>query len=822
MPGIDRRGLLRAGSAAALAAALPARSLAAAAQAAPLELDASRPGRPLKSGHLRMGTGEGPGGTLGIDNLTLTRDGKPWLPIMGEFHFTRFPAEYWDEELAKMKAAGIGVIASYVIWNHIELEPSRLDWTGTRDLRRFVTLCARHGLLFFLRPGPWCHAEVRFGGIPDWVVSATHPRSNDPAYMAEVSRFWRAMAGQIDGLLWKQGGPVIGMQVENEYNLSGPGQGRAHIAALKGLAREIGIDVPLYTVTGWDRTVYPRGEVVPVHGGYPDEPWSASTDRLPPKENYLFRFDSRVSGDLGAQTRAKGRGDADDDMEDTPFLGAEYGGGVPVMYRRRPLIAPADIAAAVLTQLGSGVNLLGYYMFHGGSNPLAHGRALEETQRSGGYNDVPVIGYDFQAPIGQYGLPGPAHAALRPLHYLIDSHGAALSPMQVHAPAVQPRDKADLATLRWSVRSAGGSGFLFVNNHVRQYPTPGHPGTQFTVRLPGGPVTLPSAPVTIPSGASFAWPIGIDLDGLRLAWATAQPVTRLEDGDGPIHVLAATIADDVELAIDGASLQDGPAGFRRDGAGRWIGQVRAGRERLLRFVTAQGAAVRLLVLDRASAGQTWVGAFGGKRRLILTDADVMFAGGELELRQRGNRDFAFAMIPPEPGMTADAALTRHGGHNGARVSGPLAASVEARQIRPAGEAPAPVIGGPAKTVLQPLPETWKAAATWEFTLSPALLPEGGDAFLEIACKGDILRLHDGMDLLDDTFWDGQLWRIGLKRFAGRLGRPWRLSIMPLRVDAPIYLDDKARAALPAAGQVATLDSLRVVPEHRLRVRPPRP
>mgnify|MGYP002652857838 CR=1 FL=1 len=249
----------------------------------------------VRSDHLRMGQGSGPAGTIGINNRYLTRDGKPWLPVMGEFHFSRFPARYWEEELLKMKAAGVTVVASYVLWNQHEMSPGQLDWTGDRDIRRFVELCNKHNLLFFLRPGPWVHAESRFGGIPDWINASTRTRSDDPAYLAEVDRFWSAMAAQLKGLMWKDGGPIIGVQIENEYNLDGPGRGRQHIGTLKAMALRHGFDVPLYTVTGWDRTIYPKGEVVPIMGGYPDEPWSARIAKLPPKETYLFRFDSRVS-----------------------------------------------------------------------------------------------------------------------------------------------------------------------------------------------------------------------------------------------------------------------------------------------------------------------------------------------------------------------------------------------------------------------------------------------------------------------------------------------------------------------------------------------
>ena len=122
-----------------------------------------------------------------------------------------------------------------------------------------------------------------------------------------------------------------------------------------------------------------------------------------------------------------------------------------------------------------------------------------------------------------------------------------------------------------------------------------------------------------------------------------------------------------------------------------------------------------------------------------------------------------------------------------------------------------VIGGPANAAMQPLPEAHRAAAAFTFTL-PADAVQSGDAFLEIDWRGDIGRLFDGTTMLDDAYWDGRVWRIGLKRFADQLGRPWTLTILPLRADAPIYLDDMARAKLPPSDQVASLLALRIVPE----------
>ena len=269
--------------------------------------------------------------------------------------------------------------------------------------------------------------------------------------------------------MWKDGGPIIGMQLENEYNLTGPGQGREHIAALKRIALAAGLDVPLYTVTGWDNTVFPHHEVTPVFGGYADEPWGLSTEKLPPSEVYAFRFDSRVRGNLGAETVNTSPGDADADIAHTPFLGAEFGGGVPTMYRRRPIMQPDDIAAMLPVELGSGVNLYGYYMFHGGQNSPDHG-SLEENTSIGAYNDLPMIDYDFQAPLGAYGQQHAVMNKLRPFHYFLQSFGADLAPMTVHRPDVAARRAAAISRRRaFRCAASATAASCSSSNHVRQY-----------------------------------------------------------------------------------------------------------------------------------------------------------------------------------------------------------------------------------------------------------------------------------------------------------------------------------------------------------------
>ena len=111
---------------------------------------------------------------------------------MGEFHFSRYPENEWREELLKMKAGGIDIVSTYVFWIHHEEVEGQFDWSGSRNLRRFIQTCQEVGLKVFVRCGPWDHGEVRNGGFPDWLLKKGWKlRSNDTNYLNEGENFLR-------------------------------------------------------------------------------------------------------------------------------------------------------------------------------------------------------------------------------------------------------------------------------------------------------------------------------------------------------------------------------------------------------------------------------------------------------------------------------------------------------------------------------------------------------------------------------------------------------------------------------------------------------
>ncbi|MFW6278740.1 MAG: beta-galactosidase [Bacillota bacterium] len=104
----------------------------------------------------------------GVNSHYFTKNGKPIFPVMGEFHYTRYPREYWEEAILKTRAGGLQIVASYVFWIHHQEIEGQFDWSGRRNLRQFIKLCDRHEIPLVLRIGPWAHGECRNGGFPDW------------------------------------------------------------------------------------------------------------------------------------------------------------------------------------------------------------------------------------------------------------------------------------------------------------------------------------------------------------------------------------------------------------------------------------------------------------------------------------------------------------------------------------------------------------------------------------------------------------------------------------------------------------------------------
>ena len=150
-------------------------------------------------------------------------DGKPFRIMAGEIHYQRIPREYWADRLIKVKAAGLNTVGTYVFWNALEPEPGQWDFSEGNDLAAFIRTAQRIGLWVIVRPGPYACAEWDFGGLPAWLLRTPDikVRCSDPRYLAACESYVLKLGEVLRDLQVRRGGPVLMVQVENEYGSYG-------------------------------------------------------------------------------------------------------------------------------------------------------------------------------------------------------------------------------------------------------------------------------------------------------------------------------------------------------------------------------------------------------------------------------------------------------------------------------------------------------------------------------------------------------------------------------------------------------------------------
>jgi len=756
------------------------------------------------------------GHTLSANDRYLMRDGEPWFPVMGEFQYSRYPESQWEKEILKMKAGGIQIVSTYIFWIHHEEIEGQFDWSGERDLRRFVELCGRHAMYVWIRVGPWDHGEARNGGLPDWLIQKTATRENNPVYLEYVRRFYGEISKQVQGLFWKDGGPVIGVQLENEYSARGPGKGAEHILKLRQLAREVGLDAPFYTITGWDNAVIPPRDVLPLFGGYADGFWWRNLGDLPPTPNYFFtrtRCEENVGDDLHSK-----HPDIDAMDAGYPYLTTEMGGGMEVAYHRRPLLSADDTAAMEVVKLGSGVVLYGYYMFHGGTNPEGKKTTLQESQATGYPNDLPVKSYDFQAPLGEFGQMHPSYRVLKTLHLFLNDFGTSLAPMTSYFPERMPESKQDTETPRVAARLENDHGFVFLNNHERAHHLPERKNFQVELQLRSGVLQVPRNPINIPSDAYTIWPVNLDIGGTLLRYATAQLLCKLDDPQ--TYVFFAWPGISPEFAFEekeGASIESLGGQVRREGGIAYVDRIEPGTQIAMRVRSRNGGSVNILVLSREQALDTWKTTFAGKERVILSPAELYFDRDRVHVHAQDPAQLKVGFLPALsvalPGLARDeddGVFQVYSAH-----VQPVSSVAKVQKLRDVSGDPPLKMGK--EVVVVPDDAAFDAAATWIIAVPRVEAGAASGAFLRIAYEGDIARLYVDGKLLTDNFYNGAPWLIGLDRVPNQEWDKLELKILPLHEHAPIYLPDKAWPAFPAGGPVARLKDVQVLPEYEVVV-----
>ena len=574
--------------------------------------------------YLQLGHSGPVGKEIRINNLYLEEGGIPQLPVMGEIHYNRMDSRYWRDALLKMKASGIDIVATYCIWSLHEEFEGELSWEGHLNLRRFIELCKELDMKVHLRFGPYCNAEIKNGGLPDWIVNNKNliTRSNDPLYLEYTRRWYQAVYDQVKGLLWKDGGPVMALQLENEYVR--PGMIVSHLLNLKKMAVEIGFDVPLYSMTHWMDSEYPKGEIVPYAGFYIEAPWTASGKDEIPTSNFEFFTYNRLSDNIGTDI-IKIEGDVESlsgENNDSPFFTCEIGVGTTAFYQRRAVVPEEMAGENINLRLGCGANMMGYYMYTGGTNPVGK---ISTYQSSG-----PRISYDYQAPIREFGTLGTVMQETKKYNYFMNDFGTALAP----AVAYLPTTNQDRDNLQWAVRLNGNTGYLFCSNYLYKHSRKDYKNVQFSIKLKDKTIRIPRQKVTVKNGTYFLWPFNQELSNVLLKYSTTQPVCSLKEGNNHTYFFFEDDAIPGEYLIENKDIRNievKNGSYRKEKDRYFINQLTPGKECIIKITKENGSTVRFVTLTEEESDHIWKGTIKGKKFVAITNSSLIYDNDKITL-----------------------------------------------------------------------------------------------------------------------------------------------------------------------------------------------
>ena len=707
------------------------------------------------------------GETLSFNNYFPEKNGRPFFAVSGEFHYSRMDERRWERELIKMRMGGINIVSTYLFWNHIEEEEGIFDFSGNRNLRKFIRLCAKHELYVILRVGPFDHGEVRNGGLPDWLYGKPFEvRTTDEGFLRYVRRLYTRIGEEIHGLFHQDNGPIIGVQLDNEYMHSsapwemttgisnewvfGGNEGETYLLKLRELALESGLTPAFFTGTAWGGAAYsPR--ILPLWGGYAYRPWIFLSYRgeHPATEEYLYEDyhhdDAVCADDFKPAYRPSER----------PYACCEMGAGMMCCYHYRFIFPCKSVDAMTNIKVASGCNFIGYYMYHGGTNPLGkHGQYLNECQ-------VPKRSYDYQAALGEFGQIRESYSRLKSIHFFTRCFGERLAPMETILPegATQIHPE-DMETLRFAVRTDGKSGFLFLNNFQDHRVMPPRAHEQVKIVLPEETLLFD---VSLATDENAILPFNFEMEGIQLKQATAQPVLRTVIRDRATYVFLIPDGMDPAFRFEEGAETEGNGDFFT--------------------VRKEGKEADVLVISREMANQLFLLRDGS---LIFTDAALLEdeKGG---LKAESTRpDLTLYSYPADRLAGVGERLENTG------VLGKRRIQVPAVTIRTEVASSAPY--------------------RWRIVLPDGIPESLTDARLQIDYRGDIGMLFLQDVMIHDHFCNGDIWEIGLMEHRDQLRSPLVLKITPIREGARVNVESAMAARKEEVlSASAELKSVRIQP-----------
>lgn len=361
--------------------------------------------------------------TFSVGESTFLLDGKPIRIMAGEVHYERIPREYWEHRIQMCKAQGFNALCIYTFWNAIEQQPGEFDFTGQHDVAAFVRLAQKHGMLVIVRPGPYCCAEWEMGGLPWWLLSVTNEqlglapnaegtqgpirlRKLDPRFMAAVGRYERALAKQLTPLTVQNGGPIIMVQVENEYGSYGTD--KPYVSAVRDSLRAAGWEGTQMFQCDWSSNFE--------QNGLDDLVW---TMNFGTNANVLKEF--RRLKEL---------------RPTSPLMCSEYWSGWFDGWGRAHETRPGEVMVkGIETMLNNGISF-SLYMAHGGTS-----FGQWAGSNTPGYRPD-CTSYDYDAPIDEQGAATDKFYQLREVLSHFDDYGMPMPEGKTRKLPAVPKQKS--------------------------------------------------------------------------------------------------------------------------------------------------------------------------------------------------------------------------------------------------------------------------------------------------------------------------------------------------------------------------------------------
>lgn len=319
------------------------------------------------------------GGTFTAGNKTFLLNGKPFVVKAAELHYPRIPRPYWEHRIKMCKALGMNTVCLYVFWNIHEQREDQFDFTGQNDIAEFCRLAQKNGMYVIVRPGPYVCAEWEMGGLPWWLLKKEdiRLREQDPYFMKRVEKFMAKVGEQLAPLTIQHGGPIIMVQVENEYGSYG--EDKPYVAAIRDIVRKSGFtDVTLFQCD-WASNF--------TRNGLDDLMWTMN-----------FGTGSNIDDQFRHLRELR---------PDAPLMCSEFWSGWFDKWGARHETRPAaDMVANIDEMLSKGISF-SLYMTHGGTS-FGHWAGAN----SPGFAPD-VTSYDYDAPINEYGAATPKYYTLR-------------------------------------------------------------------------------------------------------------------------------------------------------------------------------------------------------------------------------------------------------------------------------------------------------------------------------------------------------------------------------------------------------------------------